>query len=78
MKPRTQPPVPENWQELLTEHQALSLVRMQQFGWTIAFIRRPLFLENTVVLHHESLGYKELLGSGETQPFYAVRDNDLK
>ena len=71
-------PVPDNWKDYLTEQQKVSLASLNNFGWTIAFIRRPLFMETTVVLHHDSQGYRLLEPTGFfDKPFYNLRDIDF-
>lgn len=35
--------VPENLDDYLNDAQLLTLQRVEQFGWHLAFIRRPLF-----------------------------------
>lgn len=78
-KTRKQPPVPENWQTLLTEQQLLSLQGLTNFGWYVYFIRRPMFLESTVVLKHDSLGYRVLEDDGFfDKPFYDLREEDFE
>ena len=79
MKERNkQEPVPDNYMSLLTDQQKISLASLQQFGWSIAFIRRPLFQDITVVLHHDSEGYRLLESNGYfDKPFFNLRDQDL-
>lgn len=43
-------PVPDNLQEILNEDQMLAYHGMQNFGWYIKFIRRPLFQRPVCVL----------------------------
>jgi len=46
------PPVPENIEETLNEAQIHTLRRMENFGWELKFIRRPLFQDVLPVLLH--------------------------
>lgn len=46
------PPVPENIVETLNEAQLHTLRRMENFGWELKFIRRPLFQDVLPVLVH--------------------------
>lgn len=78
-RPRKQPPVPDDWLTLLTEQQKMSLQGLINFGWSIYFIRRPLFQERTVVLKHDQMGYRELDADGFfDKPFYDLRDEDFE
>jgi hypothetical protein len=43
-------PIPEDIKSRLTEVQLATLARLQGFGWTIKFVRRPLFQQQVVVL----------------------------
>lgn len=45
-----QDPVPNNVEQYLTPLQRQSLDYLKEFGWRIAFVRRPLFELPTVVL----------------------------
>lgn len=42
-KRRGEKPVPENVEDLLNDMQLLTLHQIEQFGWQLKFIRRPLF-----------------------------------
>ena len=44
--------VPARPDEILNELQLLTLKNMERFGWSLAFIRRPLFQEIVPVLRH--------------------------
>ncbi|UCC57167.1 MAG: hypothetical protein JSU75_05405 [Gammaproteobacteria bacterium] len=41
----TEVPVPDNLDEYLNEAQLRTLRKVEDFGWQLAFIRRPLFQE---------------------------------
>jgi hypothetical protein len=43
-------PVPENFEELLSEAQLGTLCSIGRFGWQLHFIRRPLFQDVVTVL----------------------------
>ncbi|MCR6651885.1 MAG: hypothetical protein NVV73_10510 [Cellvibrionaceae bacterium] len=45
-----QEPVPFNLEHYLTPLQLQSLDHLKDFGWQLAFVRRPLFEQSTVVL----------------------------
>ncbi len=42
--------VPDDIKALLTTEQLLTVARLKGFGWSIRFVRRPLFQDHTVVL----------------------------
>lgn len=44
------PPVPEDLDQRLSKDQRYRLRQLEGFGWRVAFVRRPLFQEITVVL----------------------------
>jgi hypothetical protein len=46
----SQEPIPRNLDQYLTSLQLQSLDHLQDFGWQLAFVRRPLFEMPTVVL----------------------------
>ena len=43
-------PVPDNINEYLNEAQSAELHHIESFGWTLKYIRRPLFQERVVVV----------------------------
>ena len=45
-------PVPETLKDVLNESQIHTLKRMENFGWELKFIRRPLFQDVLPVLIH--------------------------
>lgn len=46
----TQEPVPKNLEYFLSDLQMQCLLHLEDFGWRLAFVRRPLFQECTVAL----------------------------
>jgi len=44
------PPVPPDTQSRMTDMQRGTLARLEGFGWSIRFVRRPLFQEQVIVL----------------------------
>jgi hypothetical protein len=61
-----QPPVPENLALHLNEDQLRTIRTVENFGWELWFVRRPLFQDVTVVLKHCREGTVKLLtDSGE-------------
>jgi len=47
---RDQEPVPGDIRSRLTELQRRTLAGLENFGWSVRFVRRPLFQEQVVVL----------------------------
>jgi hypothetical protein len=45
-------PVPGNLEETLNEAQIFTLRRMENYGWELKFIRRPLFQDVLPVMFH--------------------------
>lgn len=43
-------PVPDNIKEFLTDAQSAELNHIDSFGWTLKYIRRPLFQECVVAV----------------------------
>ena len=43
-------PIPDNIKDYLTEAQFAELHHIESFGWTLKYIRRPLFQEKVVVV----------------------------
>jgi len=71
-------PRPERLDKVLSFEQSVTVTAKGQFGWSVAFIRRPLFQQPEVVLvnpsHSEYLIIDE---EGGTRPFYNVRTEDF-
>ena len=62
--------VHESLHEVLNETQLLTLSTVEEFGWVLAFIRRPLFQDIVPVLLHPDnniLGTLEVDGEVNTQ-----------
>ena len=43
-------PVPEDVKNYLTKAQSVELTHIERFGWTLNYVRRPLFQERVVVV----------------------------
>ena len=68
--------LPESLDGVLNEMQLLTLRKMEEFGWILTFIRRPLFQETVPVLRHPDkgmLGTLEGDGALNTQPDITFR-----
>lgn len=44
------PEIPQNLEKYLNDDQMLALHHAERYGWHLAFIRRPLFMEPMAVL----------------------------
>jgi len=68
--------IPENLEEYLNDAQMRSLVRVEEFGWRLAFIRRPVFQDIVPVIvsdNGERHGVLEKDGSINTQHELVIR-----
>ena len=62
---------------LLTFEQNLALAAKEQFGWSIAFVRQPLFLDVEIVLvNSPQTQYVLLNEDGSTSPLLNIRNDD--
>ena len=71
--------VPEQLEKLLSFEQSVTLTAKSQFGWTLAFVRRPLFQDVEVVIQNpERTEFMAIEEDGSTRPFYNVRSGDFR
>lgn len=49
-KRKGEAPIPSRFQDALSLEQIMTLRQIENFGWQLAFIRRPLFQESVVVV----------------------------
>ncbi|EED34192.1 conserved hypothetical protein [Luminiphilus syltensis NOR5-1B] len=69
-----QPEVPFGYESLLTDAQRHAIDSSRNFGWSLHFIRRPLFQDPTVVMCDANHGKCwQVLEDGKLIPF-----NDLR
>ena len=74
-----QPAVPEQLEKLLSFEQSVTLTAKSRFGWTLAFVRRPLFQDVEVVIQNpERTGFMSIEADGSTKPVYNVRGGDFR
>lgn len=69
--------VPDNLGDYLNEAQLYELRRLENFGWSLKFVRRPLFQEVTPVVFSpdgSQFGVLENDGSVNMQPDIQLRD----
>jgi hypothetical protein len=70
---------PGDLTQLLSFEQNVTLTSKEQFGWTIAFVRRPLFQQIEVVITNpDKTDYLTIQDDGSTRPFYNIRTDDLR
>lgn len=74
-----QPARPDRLDKILNFEQMVTLTAKEQFGWTVAFIRRPLFQQPEVIIMNPSHSeYLRIDEDGSTRPFYNVRTEDFR
>ena len=70
--------LPANMHRLLNDDQRIALNTKEQFGWFVAFVRRPLFQPMEVVLSNpDGSDFMRLEEDGSVRPFYNVRTRDF-
>jgi len=73
-----QPAVPDQLEKTLSFEQSVTLTAKSQFGWTLAFVRRPLFQDIEVVITNpDRTEYLMIEEDGSTRAFYNVRTDDF-
>ena len=71
------PAIPENALDLLTDMQKAALRRIENFGWTLKFIRQPSFEPPLVVVENSTgvnIGVLEEDGGVNLSPRIILRD----
>ncbi len=69
-------PIPADLDQLLTQDQLLALNRVQEFGWQLAFVRRPLFQAPVTVVtspEHQRFAVLEEDGEINQSPDIVIR-----
>ena len=70
--------IPDQLEKLLSFEQSVTLTAKNQFGWTLAFVRRPLFQDIDVIIQNpERTEFMRIEEDGSTKPFYNVRGGDF-
>lgn len=73
-------PVPRNLDQILNENQMTSLRQIENFGWQLHFVRRPLFQEPVVVIvsaEGDRFGTLERDGRIEIKNQFDLRDTSV-
>ena len=76
-KRKGEQPVPDHFEELLNDMQLRALHQMENFGWELRFIRRPLFQEPVAVVYNaegSKIGVLESDGRVNMDPDIEVRE----
>ena len=70
--------VHDQLQKTLSFEQSVTLTAKSQFGWTLAFVRRPLFQDIEVVITNpDRTEYLMIEEDGSTRAFFNVRTEDF-
>ncbi len=70
--------VPEKLDRSLSFEQSVTLTTKEQFGWSVAFVRRPLFVEPEVVITNpDKTEYLLIAEDGSEAPFFNARNDDF-
>ena len=72
-----QPPIPDNLDQILNDLQLLALKKVEEFGWKLKFVRRPLFQDAIPVVESpdgHQVGVLEEGGTINTKPDFTIRD----
>jgi hypothetical protein len=65
-KRRGDDPIPENCKEFLTQDQIVALGKLESFGWSLKFVRRPKFAPvEVVVISDDGESYAIMRDNGE-------------
>lgn len=77
-KRKGEPPIPADFQDVLSPDQMMTLRQLENFGWQVAFVRRPLFQESVIVVSstdNGKIGVLEDNGQLNLQPDIRLRDH---
>ena len=76
-KRKGEKPIPDNVKDYLNDDQLGKLTAIERFGWTLKYIRRPLFMERVVVVMNpdgSSIGILEEDGRLNLEPDIETRE----
>jgi len=76
-KRKGEKPIPSDIHNYLNEAQNAVLNKIQEFGWSLQFIRRPLFQEPVVIAANangDAFGVLEVDGHFNTEPDIVLRE----
>ncbi len=70
---------PDRLEKTLSFEQTVTMTAKEQFGWAVAFVRRPLFQPvEVVIVNPDHTEYLIIDEDGSTRPFYNVRTEDFR
>jgi hypothetical protein len=75
-KRRGEAPIPSDLQNALSVDQLMTLRQIENFGWQLAFVRRPLFQESVIVVatsDNKNIGVLEETGELNLQAEIKIR-----
>lgn len=74
------PPVPPDTRQILTIEQKIALKELENFGWEIDYVRRPLFQQPRVIVRNPQSGRQSVIeadGTVDHNPMdLATREED--
>ncbi len=74
---RGEPAIPDNYKEFLTLEQIDALRKLESFGWSLKFVRRPKFEPVEIIVFHGDNDYYSILAeNGELDQKTPVRVRD--
>ena len=74
---RGEPAIPDNYKEFLTLEQIDALRKLESFGWSLKFVRRPKFEPVEIIVCHGERDYHAILAEdGELDQKTPVRVRD--
>ena len=76
-----QPPIPPNYQNVLSPDQMMTLRQIESFGWEVAFVRRPSFQEKVIVVSsvdQGKIGVLETDGQLNLTPGIRIRQQQAR
>ena len=78
-KRNRQKPIPDNVEDYLNDDQMMALSQIENYGWRLEFIRRPLFQEPTPVLfgpNNDQIGILREDGTIDKNPDIQIRKKE--
>jgi hypothetical protein len=78
-KRKTQPPIPDNLEQVLNSKQLAALQLIQSLDWQLKFVRRPMFLEAVPVVYNakfDQIGILDPDGNIDLEVDFSIRDDE--
>ena len=73
------PPVPDDLMSILTVPQKIALKELENFGWEVDYVRRPLFQDPRIIVRNPSTGQQSVIeadGRVDHSPLDIVKRED--